>query len=230
MQRELLVSVVVAGLMAGGCEKRPSNSVVAPAATAADPPATAPATPPATQPVAGPARETPPPTRKRAQWEPSDDPKLAKFLDLEAPKPATWAEHPPQSRMRVTTFTVPGRDGHDAAHIVVFHFGPDQGGTVEQNIDRWQTQFKPDENGDPLEPIVERFEADGMPITFVEFAGDWMKMGTRWFTPDQLFLAAIVESPQGYVFIRFAGNATTVDANRDTFVQMIRGLRRSNPE
>ena len=59
----------------------------------------------------------------------------------------------------------------------------------------------------------------------VEIEGDWMKMGTRWYTDDQLFLAAIVESPIGNLFIRFAGDRDTVEANRHDFAEMIRGLK-----
>ncbi len=127
--------------------------------------------------------------------------------------------------MRLANFTVPGRDGADAAHIVVFYFGAGQGGTIDANIDRWQTQFQPDENNDLVEPIIERFEVNNMPVTLVEFAGSWMKMGATWFTPDQLFLMAIVEAPQGKVFIRFAGATATVEANRADFVAMVESLR-----
>ncbi len=167
------------------------------------------------------------PTRppKGSVWKPSGDPKKAVFLGFEGPKPAVWIEHPSSSKMRVANFTVPGRDGHDAAHIVVFHFGKDQGGTVNANITRWQGQFRPDDNGNPLQPTIERFEVSGMPVTLVEFQGDWMKMGAAWYTNDQHFITAIVESPVGMIFIRFSGHAATVAANRDDFLTMVRGLK-----
>ena len=127
--------------------------------------------------------------------------------------------------MRLANFTVPGRDGTDAAHIVVFYFGADQGGTIDANIDRWQTQFEPDENNDLVEPIIETFEVNDMPVTLVELAGSWMKMGATWYTPDQLFLMAIVETPRGMLFIRFAGQTATVEQNRADFVRMLESLR-----
>ena len=160
-------------------------------------------------------------------WTPSPDPKEARFLGLAAPKPATWIEHPPSVKMRKAQYTVPARDGHDAAHVVVYHLGPGGGGTVEANIERWRHQFEPDADGLFPEPLVETFEADGMPVTLVELAGNWMKMGAGWYTADQVFLAAIVEAPIGPVFVRFAGDAATVDANRDDFVTMMRGLRQT---
>ena len=126
--------------------------------------------------------------------------------------------------MRAANYTVPGRDGNEAAHIVVFYFGPDQGGSIDANIDRWQSQFEPDENMDLVEPQISRFEANGMPVTLVELAGSWMKMGMTWYTADQLFIMAIVESPSGNVFIRFAGQTATVEDARPQFVKMVRSL------
>ena len=167
------------------------------------------------------ASSTPPPPEV-------DDPKTASFLGLTAPKPVTWIEHPPTSSMRAANYTVPGRDGNEAAHIVVFYFGPTQGGTIEDNIQRWRTQFQVTDSGDLPEPKIDRFEVDSMPVTLVELAGEWQEMGSVSFTLDQLFLSAIVEAPVGKVFIRFTGQTATVEANREAFMQMIRGLRRAS--
>ena len=124
--------------------------------------------------------------------------------------------------MRAANYTVPGRDGNEAAHIVVFG---SIGGSIDDNIDRWQSQFEPDKNMDLVEPQISRFEAGGMPVTLVELAGSWKKMGATWFTPDQLFMMAIVESPRGNLFIRFAGQTATVEGARPEFVKMVRSLR-----
>ncbi len=128
--------------------------------------------------------------------------------------------------MRAANYTVPGRDGNEAAHIVVFH---SIGGSIDLNIDRWQSQFEPDENMDLVEPQISRFEANGMPVTLVELAGSWRKMGMTWYTADQLFITAIVESPGGNVFIRFAGQTATVEGARPQFVKMVRSLHPDDP-
>ncbi len=164
------------------------------------------------------ASSTPPPPKV-------NDPKTASFLGLTAPKPVTWIEHPPTSSMRAANYTVPGRDGNEAAHIVVFYFGPTQGGTIEDNISRWRSQFKETDSGDLPEPKDDRFEVDSMAVTLVELAGEWQEMGSVSFTPDQVFLSAIVEAPVGKIFIRFTGSTATVEANREEFLGMIRNLR-----
>ncbi len=239
MRFRAVLTIVAGFVAAAGCERQPAASTpaatetVTPAPTPdalADPPPT-PSTTPAGTPTTAPDQTatTAPASPTPPVWQPSDDPKMAKFLGLAAPKPATWIEHPPQGTMRVTTFIVPGRDGNEAAHIVVFYFGPHQGGTVDANIDRWQEQFEPDAEGNLVEPMVERFEADGMPVTLVELAGSWMKMGATWYTPNQTFIAAIVEAPVGNVYIRFAGDTATVEENAREFDRMIRGLHKTGP-
>ena len=184
----------------------------------------------AVEPAPKPAGQLPAATVPRASappaWRPSDDPRVAKFLGLRAPKPVTWSEQPPQSSMHVADYVVPGRDGHNAAHVVVFHFPPGQGGPVDMNIARWEGQFKPAEDGTPAKASVERFEADGMPVTLAKLEGQWMQMGQTWYTADQVFLGAIVEAPNGKVVIRFAGESATVEANREDFMKLLKGLRR----
>ncbi len=167
------------------------------------------------------ASSTPPPPEV-------DDPKTANFVGLTAPKPVTWIEHPLTGSMRAANYTVPGRDGNEAAHIVVFYFGPTQGGTIEDNISRWRTQFQVTDSGDLPEPKIDRFDVDSMAVTLIELVGEWQEMGTVSFTPDQVLLMAIVEAPVGRVFIRFAGQTATVEANREDFMAMIRGLRRAS--
>ncbi len=174
------------------------------------------------------ARTTAPPTTTTTPPPRIYDPGTARFLGLTAPKPVTWIEHPPTGSMREANYTVPGRDGNEAAQIVVFYFGPTQGGTIENNISRWRSQFQLDENGDVPEPKIERFEVDSMPVTLLELTGEWMEMGTVSFTPDQVFLSAIVEAPVGKVFIRFTGPTATVQANREDFMSLLRGLRRES--
>jgi hypothetical protein len=160
---------------------------------------------------------------------PATDERTAEFAGLRGPKPATWITHPPQSKDRLANYTVPGRDGSDAAHVVVFFFGAGQGGSKEANIARWTGQFLSSDDK-PVEPKVEEFESDGLPVTLVELAGKYRNQGAGWYTDDQILLGAIVERSSGNIFIRFVGDAATVDANREAFKEMLKGLRQIEPE
>ncbi len=165
---------------------------------------------------------------QQAAWTPSDDPTIARFLNYVAPKSATWIEHPPAGMGRIANYTVPGRDGNEAAHIIAHYFGVGQGGDVNGNIARWQSQFQTDESGELPDPIVNHFEVDSLHITTVELAGQWQDMGAVAFKPDQQFIGVIVEIPQGNLFIKFVGQSATVSANKKDFLTMVRGIRASD--
>ena len=156
---------------------------------------------------------------------PPNDSKVATFAGFSAPKPVTWIWHPTTRQFSVAEYTVPGQGGADQAQITVSKAG----GTVDANIQRWKGQFK-SADGKPVEPKTTKLEADGVPITLVELAGSYQGMGSPSFVPDQLFLDAIVETPGEMLFIRFVGPTATVEANRDAFMDMVRGLRRAEPE
>jgi hypothetical protein len=161
------------------------------------------------------------------EWEQPDDHRVASFAGMVATKPATWIEHPPVQRgMEQTRFAVPGRNDSSAAEIVVFYFGPNQGGPLQANIDRWKGQFRPNEDGSPVDADVSEMTSDGdLAITLVEIFGDYMRMGAAFYSPKQHFITAIVEGPIGQVFIRFVGDEATVTPNREAFLEMITSLR-----
>lgn len=182
---------------------------------------------PTSQPSAAVASDTSP---QPTAWAPSDDPTIARFLNYVAPKSATWIEHPPAGLGRIANYTVPGRDGDEAAHIVAHYFGQDQGGTVEGNIVRWQRQFQIDIDGTLPEPIVNRLEVNTLPVTTVEISGRWKEMGAVAFKSDQIFLAAIIELPQGNLFVRLVGQSATVNANREEYLAMIRGIHAADQD
>ena len=92
------------------------------------------------------------------------------------------------------------------------------------NITLWQSQFQVDETGNFPEPIVNRFEANSFPVTTVELSGQWKDRGAVAFKPDQLLIAVVVEIPQGNLFIKFVGQTATVNANKEEFMAMIRGI------
>ena len=149
-------------------------------------------------------------------------------LHMTAPVPTSWVSQPPASSMRLAQFQVPGKSGREDAEVIFFYFGQGEGGSVEANIARWQSQFtSPD--GKPVKPTVQHLKASGLPVTTVELTGSYargMGMGPAAVpTPDQMLLAAIVETAQGNLYIQMHGPRTAVAANRDAFLAMVRGIR-----
>jgi hypothetical protein len=177
----------------------------------------------ATSPAAATAPPTAPPTPGGPK--PPENPRVAAFAGLTAPKPATWLWQPPMRQFSIAEYVVPGRDGSDQAHITVFK----SGGSVQDNITRWKTQFR-NSDGSPVEPKLQTLEADGMTVTVVEFAGEYRGMGMPSFTPDQLFITGVVMAPDGQIFIRFVGPTATVESNREPFMDLLRGLKKAEPQ
>jgi hypothetical protein len=81
--------------------------------------------------------------------------------------PTGWTEQPARA-MRVATYTVPGK-GADAGECGVFYFGKGQGGTAQENIKRWGSQFE----GAP-EPKTSVSTVAGMTVHWVKASGTYL--------------------------------------------------------
>jgi hypothetical protein len=142
--------------------------------------------------------------------------------------PAGWETREPSSTMRLAEFGTPGAEGSDGADVVVFFFGAGQGGSVEANIARWQSQFQSPEGGH-VAPAVTVEDGGAFPITIAEFTGTYartmgMSMNPDSGVADQGLVAAVVETPEGNMFIQLFGPTASVAAERDEFLDFVRGL------
>jgi hypothetical protein len=124
--------------------------------------------------------------------------------------------------MRAATYTVPAASGdHDPAECAVYFFGPGQGGSVEANIERWKGQFAQGASAQPRKRTIH-----GLAVTTIDISGDYSGMGGPMNTqptvkPGYRLLGAIVEGPQGNLFVKFSGPAKTVAANQQKFEQLL---------
>ena len=140
--------------------------------------------------------------------------------------PAGWNSVTPASPMRKAELCVPGPEGTGAAGeaiITVFHFGPGQGGTVEQNIDRWFGQF--DGNNEAKAASTAKETVGIVPVTFARARGTFQSgMPGQPATPleGQALVGAILGSPNGDVYVKMTGPAPTVDKAEPAFVEMVR--------
>jgi hypothetical protein len=124
---------------------------------------------------------------------------------------AGWKSATPTSQMRQAQFTLP-RAANDStdAELVVFYFGPDQGGSVESNLKRWYGQFtQPDSSASEEKARVSRDVVDGMNLTTVDLSGAYMGMG-EVNKPNYRMLAAVLETAQGPYFFKLTGPEATV--------------------
>jgi len=151
---------------------------------------------------------------------PPADPKVAEFSGLRAPVPLTWLWQPPQGAMRAANYVLPAIEEGNQAHLVVFR---GIGGGRDMNIDRWKGMFRTSDLR-PVEPIVSDHVVSGMTMTIVELTGEYQRMGQAWFTPEQTFIAAILEAPGGDLQIRLDGDTDTVNAHREDFMRFLMGI------
>lgn len=126
-----------------------------------------------------------------------------------APEP--FVPSPPTSSMRLLQYTPAD---HDGAELVVFHFPPGQGGSVDDNVDRWLGQFtQPD--GRPTREVatVDRGESNGVHLTRVDASGTFAGMrpsGETSTASNQRLIGLIAEGPAGLVVFKLTGPADVV--------------------
>lgn len=135
--------------------------------------------------------------------------------------------------MRQAQFLLARAEGDVAdGELVVFYFGPGQGGSVEANIDRWVGQFgQPDGSSSKDSAKTTKSETSGMAVTFVDLAGTYQApimpgAPERHNSPGYRLLAAVVETPEGPWFFKLVGPAKTIGKWSETFNQFIKSIRR----
>ena len=157
---------------------------------------------------------------------PAEEPANFTVGDFKFVVPAGWNSVTPSSPMRKAEIYVSGPEGTGKAGeaiITVFHFGPGQGGTVQQNVDRWFGQF--DGDNDAKGAATAKETIGTVPVTFARARGTFQSgMPGQPTTPleGQALLGAILESPNGDVYVKMTGPAPTVEKAEPAFVQMIR--------
>jgi hypothetical protein len=116
--------------------------------------------------------------------------------------------------MRAATYIV------GDAECAVYFFGQGQGGGIQANLDRWESQFQGSISKTGKRTI------HGLPVTTIDVSGNYNGMtgtgsGGGAPKPGYRMLGAIVENPGGNVFFKFTGPAKTIAANQAKFDQML---------
>ncbi|MBL9121117.1 MAG: hypothetical protein JNL80_14500 [Phycisphaerae bacterium] len=167
------------------------------------------------------------PASDPAGWKTStatDDANKIEVAGLEMPKPATWVWQQPTMQFRTLQYSVPAPgDSKDTAELVISQFMGD-GGSVQQNVDRWAGQFR-DAEGKAATPKREDKSIGGLQVTLVELKGAYMGMGSTGPKENTLQLGAIIVAPGRSIFVRLNGPEKTVEAERANWDKLIEGLK-----
>lgn len=150
----------------------------------------------------------------------ADDPATFPVGGLTFKRPTDWAWVPVSSPMRKAQLKVPGARADEAADITFFHFGPASGGDVQSNAQRWVNQF----HGPADAAKIENKEIGGAKVTLVSTEGTYtsgMPGGPTTTLENYALLGAIIEHPDGNVFIKMTGPATLVKDSRQKFLDFL---------
>jgi hypothetical protein len=137
--------------------------------------------------------------------------------------PATWNRTKPRSSLVHAEFALPHVDkdtvdGRLTVSVVA--------GSVEDNIDRWKSQFV----GAIDSPKQEEIETGGLKATLVDFAGTFGEqtgmMGPVVNRPDYRLVAAIIPISEELYVVKAVGPRQTIAANVETINSFVRTLKR----
>lgn len=148
------------------------------------------------------------------------------LLEYEAMAPESFEPRPATSSMRLAEFSVPSA-GPESSEVIIYYFGPGQGGSAEANIARWTSQFTGADGG-PVLARVTTLDGTDFPTTVAALEGTYARsvgMGTGTPEPGQALVAAVVETPRGNLFLQLFGEREAVAAVRDDFIEMARSIR-----
>ncbi len=142
-----------------------------------------------------------------------------------------WVIEHPTSSMRVAQYKLPKAAGDsEDASLVLYYFGSDQGGSVQDNIDRWVGQIeKPDGSSSSDKAKTERLTVNGLRVTTIDVTGTYTAemspgSGTRHNKPNYRLRAAVVETPKGSYFAKLVGPEKTVNRWDRAFVDYVKSF------
>jgi hypothetical protein len=142
--------------------------------------------------------------------------------------PQSWMEGPPR-QMRFATYMTQAAEGeNEGAECSVSFFGASQGGTVDQNIDRWISQFE-----NPSSPARTSKQINGLTVNLVKVSGRYVGMSGPMMQQSGgkkenfALLGAIVDAPEGEVFFKLTGPAKTLARDEGAFSALIESLQKN---
>jgi hypothetical protein len=145
--------------------------------------------------------------------------------------PDGWVTEHPTSTMRAAQYKLPKAegDGEDAS-LVLYYFGPGQGGSISDNVDRWIAQMEQPGGGSSKEKAkTETLTVNGLKVTMVDVSGTYtaqMSPGSeaRHNNASYRLRGAIVETPKGNYFAKLIGPEKTIGRWDQSFMDYVKSF------
>jgi len=129
--------------------------------------------------------------------------------------------------MRKATYVIPAAAGSEAGECGVFFFGKGQGGSVDENLDRWVKQF---EGASAAKKSVETVH--GLKVHRIDVSGTYLAPGgpmmqSQGKKAGWRLSGAIVESPEGLVFFKCVGPAATIQGAEKDIDALVKSVTKA---
>ncbi len=129
--------------------------------------------------------------------------------------PDGWIREDPTSDNRMIQYRLRGQDkAAGDARLVVYYFGKDGTGDVDEIIDRWAGQFQQEDGRPSLDVArVEHHEADGLVVHTIAVAGTYTAVtatGEHLDRPHRSLHAAVVYTDAGPYYFKVVGPTESV--------------------
>ena len=138
--------------------------------------------------------------------------------------PAGWIEEERTSSMRIAQYRLPKAetDTEDAS-LVLYYFGPGQGGSAAANVERWMKQIEGNSGKQDY------LETHGLKVTTVDVSGTYVAetapgSGTFNNKPGYRLRGAVVETPNGNYFVKLVGPEKTVERWNESFLGYVKSF------
>jgi hypothetical protein len=147
--------------------------------------------------------------------------------------PGPWRDIGPSGMRHAQYRLAPVEGDSEDAEVNVFYFGPQSGGGVEANLQRWIGQMILPEGSDPATAIKrDTFTADGMAGHVVSLDGSYKSGGGRpmggggEIKPGYRLVGVVVEGPEGSLFFKLTGQEATARYMEGDLLAMVKGSRK----
>jgi hypothetical protein len=142
--------------------------------------------------------------------------------------PEGWVTETPSSGMRYAQYKLPGSGAEDAS-LVVFFFGVGQGGTIDDNFNRWAGQMRQPDGKPADKSKTEKLTVNGLNVTLLDvtgtYAGGDMMGGSNQEKPNSRMRAGVIETPKGSYYIKLTGPEKTVTRWDDAFMAFVKSAQ-----
>src|SRR5262249_30837152 len=137
-------------------------------------------------------------------------------------------------KFRFKQFRLPKleKDKNDA-EIVIFFFGTGSGGSVKENVKRWQGFFIPPK-GEKIADVtkVEKKKAGDVPVTYVDIHGTYKYKKAPFvpdskaeLRPDYRMINVIFDSKNGPYWFRLVGPTKTIAHYKKGFDHFVKSFK-----